>query len=410
MTASRGTSEPLYWADASFGTMTPRPIESPARPWSSPNASSLRQGLGSWLSVFAFFCATACSQGTAARNDSDPSGVAGPPGAGTTPASAWMPPAAPPADSPVAQFGQLQVVGTHLADAAGANVQLKGVSSMWLNWESRPFSQNKEGLGWMRDNWNLSLIRAAMGVEPSGAYLSNPAAAKAEVRTIVQNAIDQGVYVLIDWHDHHAHLHAAEAVSFFEEMAQMYGAYPNVIYEPFNEPNCALAGDTCDAAGRLAWPELKLYHEQVVAAIRKYDPDNVIVLGTPTWSQDVDQAAADPLVGSHLMYTLHFYSCTHQQPLIDRADQALAMGLPLFVTEWGATHADGGLDQKLCLPEAQLWHDWMDTHAISWAAWKFDACQDSACFFASPSVPLTGGWTDAQLAGHAPFVRDRMLE
>jgi endoglucanase len=87
----------------------------------------------------------------------------------------------------------------------------------------------------------------------------------------------------------------------------------------------------------------------------------------------------------------------------------MAAGLPIFVTEWGATNADGGTTGTLCLPEAQLWHDWMNQHGISWAAWKLDDCADLTCYF-KPGAPVTGGWTDAQLNGHAPFVRDRMKE
>jgi len=109
------------------------------------------------------------------------------------------------------------------------------------------------------------------------------------------------------------------------------------------------------------------------------------------------------------MYTLHFYSCTHTQSLRYRGDTALAKGLPLFVTEWGATNADGGVTGTLCLDEAQKWHDWMKQHKISWAAWKLDDCTDLSCYFKA-GTPATGNWTDAQLNGHAPFVRDRMRE
>jgi endoglucanase len=222
------------------------------------------------------------------------------------------------------------------------------------------------------------------------------------VNQIVQNAIDLGVYVIIDWHEENADSHQQEAVAFFTEMAQTWGSYPNVIYEPFNEPTMQ------------DWSTvLKPYHQAVVDAIRAVDPDNLIVLGTPTWSQDVDVAAADPVSGSNLLYTLHFYSCTHRQPLRDKANTALSLGAALFVTEWGATDSDGGTpaNPTLCLDEAQLWHNWMNTNKISWAAWKLDRCVDTTCYF-NPNVmvPTSGGWTDAMLYGHGPFVRDRMKE
>ena len=307
-------------------------------------------------------------------------------------------------NTPVALHGPLKVMGPSLVDSKNAPVQLKGPSSMWLNWESKKFAEDKQGLAWLRDNWKASVIRAAMGVDTTDTddYLSDAETAKAQVNTIVQNAIDLGMYVIIDWHDGKADQHQTEAIAFFTEMATKWGSYPNVIYETFNEPTTQ------------AWSTvLKPYHQAVVDAIRAVDPDNIIVLGTRNWSQYVDEPASDPVPGTNLMYTLHFYSCTHTKAIRDRGETAFSKGLPIFVTEWGATHADGGTPKNpmLCLEEAQLWHDWMNSHKISWAAWKFDACVDQTCYFKSTAdVPTTGGWTDDVLNGHATFVRDRMKE
>jgi endoglucanase len=301
--------------------------------------------------------------------------------------------------TPVEQHGQLHVEGAELQDESGERVQLEGVSSMWLNWESDGYAENATALRWMRNNWHLNVIRASMGVEPDGAYLSDPAKARAQVDRIVENAVAAGVYVLVDWHDHNAHQHQAEAVQFFSEMAEKYGAQPNILYEPWNEP---LDFD---------WDGvIRPYHEAVIEAIRAADPDGVVVLGTPTWSQQVDVAAKSPIAGENLMYTLHFYSCTHTGWLRQKADAALAQGAALFVTEWGATHADGGTDGKVCLDEAGVWHEWMNAHGIGWTAWKLDNCpQDSTCLLA-PGAPLAGGWTSKYLHGHGTFVRARMQE
>ncbi|MEZ4314889.1 MAG: glycoside hydrolase family 5 protein [Polyangiaceae bacterium] len=284
-------------------------------------------------------------------------------------------------------------------DALGEPVQLKGVSSMWLNWEDDGYAESATALRWMRNNWHLSVIRASMGVEPGGAYLSDPDKARAQVETIVKNAIEAGVYVIVDWHDHHAHQHTEQAAAFFSELAKKHGGTPNLIYETFNEPQ-----DVSWGGG------VKAYHEAVVKAIRAEDPDNVVILGTPTWSQDVDVAAKDPVAGTNLMYTLHFYSCTHTGWLRQKGDAAVAAGAALFVTEWGATGADGALDGKVCLEDAAVWHDWMNLRGVGWAAWKLDDCgQDSTCLLA-PGAPLDGGWTAKYLSGHGPFVRARMQE
>jgi endoglucanase len=301
----------------------------------------------------------------------------------------------PPGTTVVAQHGQLHVCGTTMCDKNNARVQLKGISSMWLNWETQPYAENLQALTWMRDNWNLQVIRAAMGVEPDGAYLTNPTKARAQVEQIITNAVTAGVYVIVDWHAHEAYRNTQAAVSFFGDLAQRYGNLPNVIWEPWNEPL------------QLDWNTvLKPYHQAVVQAIRAQDPDNIIVLGTPTWSQDVDKAAASPLTGTNLMYTLHFYSCTHTSALRAKADTAIRAGLALFVTEWGSSNADGGLDGRSCNTEAQTWIDWMATNGISWAAWKLDVGSDTTNLL-SPGAPVTGGWTN-YLHGHAAFVVQNM--
>ncbi|MCX4240317.1 glycoside hydrolase family 5 protein [Paraliomyxa miuraensis] len=299
--------------------------------------------------------------------------------------------------TPVERHGQLHVAEGKLRDESGEPVQLRGVSSMWLNWEDDGYAEDPTALRWMRNNWGLSVIRASMGIEPEGAYLQDPEHARAQVQTIVDNAIAAGVYVIIDWHDHEAQEHQAEAVEFFRSIAATYGDVPNVIYEPYNEPL------------QVSWSDvLKPYHEAVVAAIRQEDPDNVVILGTPNWSQYVHHAAADPLDGDNLMYTLHFYACTHGAQLRNLGTRALGDGAALFVTEWGATHADGGLDGEVCLEEATAWHEWMNENHVGWTAWKLDDCgRDSSCLL-QPDAPLSGGWTSEYLFGHAPFVRARM--
>ncbi|HEX3906071.1 MAG TPA: glycoside hydrolase family 5 protein [Polyangia bacterium] len=311
--------------------------------------------------------------------------------------------------NPVAMHGQLKVVGTQLQDQSGNPVQLKGVSSQWLNLESKTFPESKAAIQYARDNWKLSVIRAAMGVDTSGGYLgtgtgtnANMSGMLSKVNTIVQNAIDLGIYVIVDWHTSDAvtkggTTQATQASAFFTMMATQYGSSPNIIYEDYNEPT------------GVTWAQIVPYHQAVVAAIRMVDPDNLIVLGTPTWSQDVDLAAAAPLAGTNLLYTLHFYACTHGQSLIDKANTALSLGLPLFVTEFGATPADGGVtksgDNDVCEPETNVWFAWMAQHNISGASWKLDQCTDSSCILTS-AAPIDGPWTDNYLTqdtGGAPI-------
>jgi len=327
----------------------------------------------------------------------DPSGTSPDP-QGPGPNTPSDPGGEPPSGSPVARNGALSVIGTRIVNEHGEPVQLKGVSSMWLNWEDDGYAEDLQGLEYMRDNWNLSVIRAAMGIDPEGAYLDDPDKARGQVERIVQNAIAAGVYVIIDWHDHEAISHRQDAEAFFSDMAAKYGGTPNVLYETFNEPL------------DLSWSStLKPYHESVTSVIRARDPDNIVILGTPNWDQDADVAAGDPLAASNVMYAVHFYSCDHGASLRSKAQQALSAGLPLFVSEWGAASADGLDTDSSCIAEAAAWHDWMDANGISWAAWKFDNCVDATCFFVDAAVPTSGNWTSDQLNGlHPNFAIERM--
>ena len=227
---------------------------------------------------------------------------------------------------PVKQHGALQVEGTQLKDAKNKPVMLRGMSFGWHNFWPRFYTSG--AVEWLRKDWNCNVIRAAMGVEPERGYIKQPAWSKEKIRTVVDAAIKEGIYVIIDWHSHN--INRAEAREFFTEMATTYGKHPNVIYEIFNEPD------------QESWTEVKDYSIDLIKTIRAIDPDNIILVGTPHWDQDVHLAADDPIQGfSNIMYTLHFYAATHKQDLRDRGTYALQKGLPLFISESAGMEASG---------------------------------------------------------------------
>jgi endoglucanase len=309
----------------------------------------------------------------------------------------------------VALHGQLKVVGNKLQDQSGNPVQLKGVSGFWLNWENPKYAESKAAMQYMRDNWKMMALRAPLGTSASGGYTTsaaNKTALQARMDTITQNAIALGVYVILDWHSGSAQNEQAVSIEFFTGMAQKYGACPNVIYEDYNEPV------------NVTWAQIKPYHTAVVAAIRAVDPDNLIIMGTPNWSQDVDKAAADPVTGTNLLYTLHFYSCSHSASLRAKGDTAMSKGVALFITEFGATPASGGVapDNRVCEAEANLWFTWMQTNDISGTAWKLAAGKDSSNYFTT-APPVDGPFPDSTLSqtngaspGHGQFIVNWMRQ
>lgn len=303
-----------------------------------------------------------------------------------------------PSQTIVEQYGQLRVEGSQLLNEHGDPVQLKGMSSHGLQWFS--MIVNDDSLQWLRDDWGITVFRAAMYTEQSG-YIRNPRM-KDKVQEIVDAAIDLGIYVIIDWHilgDGDPNKHKEEAKEFFREMAEMYGEYPNVIYEIANEPN----GD------QVTWDgQIKPYAEAIIPEIRKIDPDNIIIVGTGTWSQDVDDAADNPLAFDNTMYTVHFYAGTHGQWLRDRIDYAADKGLAVFVTEWGTSESSGNGGPYI--KEAMEWLDYLDSHKISWANWSFaNKDEVSAAIVPIPEAGLFGGWGEEDLTESGRFVRERIL-
>ena len=291
------------------------------------------------------------------------------------------PPTFPEDTTLVQKHGLLQVNGNRIVDKDNEPVCFAGNSFFWSNdnWGGERFYKS-EVVSWLKLDWKATIVRAAMGVEDPGGYLDNNVSNKNRVITIVDAAIDEGLYVIIDWHSHHAEDNTNEAVSFFEEMADLYGEYDNVIYEIYNEPL------------DVSWSAtIKPYADSVISAIRAIDPDNLIVVGTPEWSQRVDLAAADPITNySNIAYTLHFYTIYHQQWLRDRASAALDDGIALFITEWGSI----GYSQVDF--EANEWMTWCFENKISHCNWAVNDKEEEWSILV-PGASTSGGWDDDDL-------------
>ena len=280
---------------------------------------------------------------------------------------------------PVKDNGKLQVRGTQLVNEKGKPVVLRGMSFGWHNWWPRFYTEG--AVQWLHQDWKCSVVRAAMGVEPNGAYISKPEWSKEKVKAVVDGAIKEGIYVIIDWHSHNIKLD--EAKSFFAEMAKTYGDKPNVIYEIFNEPD------------QESWQDVKNYSIEVMKTIRAIDPDNLILVGSPHWDQDVHLAADDPITGfQNIMYTMHFYAATHKQFLRDRCDYALQKGLPLFISESAGMEASG--NGPLNYEEWNKWIDWAEQKKISWITWSVSD-KDETCSVLLPTASSDGNWKESDL-------------
>jgi endoglucanase len=252
---------------------------------------------------------------------------------------------------------------------------------------------NPQIVDWLVNDWKVSIVRAAMGVkhEPTlSGYIYNGSEAN-RVITVVDAAIKKGIYVIIDWHDHYAFNNVNASKRFFKKMAQRYGKYPNVIYEIFNEPIDASWGEV-----------VKPYSEELVKTIREVDPDNLIIIGSPHWSQDVDSVADNPVDGSNLVYSLHFYAATHAADLRKKAEYAINKNIPLLVSEFGTCLASG--DGYLDSAETEVWFKFMDKYNLSWCNWSVGDKNETASLLV-PGAPYFGKWKMDQLSPSGKIIR-----
>ena len=301
------------------------------------------------------------------------------------------------AKSPVEAHGQLKVQNGQVLDKNNFPPQLRGISMSWSIWGGQKY-YNPYVISWLHKDFKANVIRLAMGVEPEGGYLKDPVKQKHLIVSSIDAAIANGIYVLIDWHDHHADQHQDEAISFFTEMAKRYSGKKNVIYEVFNEPT------------KIDWKIVKVYSTAVIKAIRKYDKLNLIIVGSPSWDQDVDVVAKDRIVGlKNVAYSFHFYASdpNHQATLMKKADLAIASGLPLFVTEWGVGESDG--NGVFDLSKTEKWVQWMEKNKLSWANWNVTDKKETTALL-NEGASIKGNWTAEELTPGGKYIREKLRE
>ena len=277
--------------------------------------------------------------------------------------------------------GRLRVVNGKLCSQSGEPVMLRGVSSNGLI--TAESFLNEQLFHELACDDGVNLFRLAMYTYGVGiiGYCTNgdKDRHKQDIDIGVQLARQSDMYVLIDWHilsDGDPNTFLEEAKLFFAETAERYADYDNVLYEICNEPN------------GVDWPAVKEYAEQVIPVIRQKDPDSVIIVGNPDWSKDLDSVAADPLAFDNVLYTLHFYSATHGQDVRDMTERLSQSGLPIFVTEYGVTAANGGFPRDL--ESADEWIELLERENISYCLWAFSNAPEPCSVIRSTVLKYSG--------------------
>ncbi len=304
----------------------------------------------------------------------------------------------------VSEHGRLAVKGTKLVDKNGNEVQLKGVSTHGINWDVGYPYVNEEAFKTIRDSWGVNVVRFAMYTEDYNGYcVTDDEGRKKLLETIdigVKAAKKLGMYVIIDWHvlnDLTPQKYQKQAITFFKKVSKKYASYENVLYEICNEPN-----------GGTSWKDIKSYAKKVIKTIRKNSKKAIIIVGTPTWSQDVDVVSGSPLKGySNIMYTMHFYAATHKDSYMDKLKTAHDNGLPVFCTEFGTTEASG--NGAYDFDSANKWIKLMDSYNMSYVCWSLSNKDESASLLKS-TCTKTSDFKSSDLSKQGKWLVDKYNE
>lgn len=304
---------------------------------------------------------------------------------------------------PVSAYGQLQagknssgkgqIYGSCKGVSSGNEVQVQGMSLFWsiASDVGAPF-WTADYVSGLVSRQNIQIIRAPMGVDEdwqAGNYFTNTSRYQGLMNTVVQAAIDNDIYVIIDYHSHKADVNVNNAKSFFKYMAEKWGKYDNVIFEIFNEP--------IDQT----WSTIKNYADQVIPVIRQYS-DNLILVGNPYYDQNPNEATNNPINDKNVAYTFHFYAGTHNTGNQGaNAVSAMNSGLSVFVSEWGTVNADGGGSVS---GNSSTWLNWMNDHKLSGANWSVSNKNEGASYFngSAWNYSESGNWVNTNIFSKLP--------
>ena len=318
---------------------------------------------------------------------------------------------------PVSYYGALHTQGNKIIGAKNnQQAMLRGISLFWSDATGQPYYKNTV-ISWAVDNLKIDVFRFAMGIqyydsnggsaEPlisSNSYMGNPEGYMNLLDRMVAAAVENDVYIVVDWHSHRAQNETAAAKTFFENVAKKYKDIPNIIYEIYNEP-----------VG-VGWSNVKSYANSVIPNIRNYT-DNLIIVGTPNWSQHPEEGAADPVTGTNIAYVLHFYAASHSASSYSgNITSALGKGHPVFISEWGTTSANG--DGTPSSSASDEWIRYMEANHIPNCNWSLrqytshtDGKSEESAFFAGNSVLMSEqSLSGAELTASGTIVKKYLVD
>lgn len=301
--------------------------------------------------------------------------------------------------TPFGRHGALRVEGAHILDSNGKICQLKGLSSH--NISNYPEYINYATLEEMTDRFNLDIFRFAMysaTADGFAGYADGDDTHREQLEKLLMETVEitakLGIYLLIDWHilfDYDPNMHTDMAIAFFQKMVPQLISYDHILYEICNEPN-----QDC------TWEQVTNYANQVIPVIHNTDTSKIVIVGTPIWSQRVDEPAKNPLKFPNLMYAFHFYADTHREELRELvADAFDNYKVPIFVTEFGVCDASG--NGPINLEQTNAWIDLLNDRKISYILWNLSNKNETSAILVPDCTKITG-FTDEDFSDSGKYL------
>jgi hypothetical protein len=203
------------------------------------------------------------------------------------------------------------------------------------------------------------------------------------LKPAVDYATSKGLYVIIDHHqidDATKGTSAADATTFWTDVAPQFASYTNVLYEPFNEP----------IDGSASWATLKPVVQGWIDTIRAVAPNNIIIVPSNSYDQRPGDAASSPPTGTNLMFTAHVYPGNWNSTFMSQLATATSK-VPVFVSEWGYTVVTSGssVDDTTSATWGSDFQTVLDGDGASWTAWVTDNGWTPSMFMDAPLTQLT---------------------
>lgn len=260
----------------------------------------------------------------------------------------------------VSDHGRLRVQGNKIVDSLGRPVQLAGMSLYWPEWASSGKNfYTAAAVQTLANDWKASVVRAPMPVYTPNSTPQiqfNSATYTPMIKTVIDAAIANDIYVVVDWHVEGDSVLEDSAKAFFGELARSYQGCPNILWEIWNEPINS------------SWATIRNYTGDMLPVIRQYS-QNIVIVGCPNWSHAIQLPLISPVTtDSNIAYSTHFYACSDSTSLQKTVTSA-ASKLPIFLSEWGTTSSDGRTG--FCTGWSDSWLALAKSLGLSWTNWSF---------------------------------------